>query len=663
MKDFSNGGKFVESVNELPRLKGSRLFLDLETTSGDPKIKSVDPWRNCSIAGICVKNEGSPAFYIPVKCNDPYQKYALPRESVVQWAKDTCDNHDVWINHNVKYDMHVLYNDFKIDWDKPVICTLNAQAKLYDTDRMYKGGYSLDVLSKQLLGRDIDKFGEALQVYTEHSQDYGDIHPHVLGEYGCEDVLTNEKLYEFFNREMPVDLSRVFRTECELTRVLVYNERLGIRIQPVDIEKELKVTEAKLAAIQFKLYEMFDKWLNPSSPKAMHDMVVNYFGMPVIAWNVDEDTGEQTPSFSKDALKDYLHLDAPQAFYDFIRLALGYRKYKIYHGLFLETYKDKHINGYIHPNFNQNVRTGRLSCSEPNMMQLSEMAKELVLPWKEGESLLCYDYSQIEYRTIVHYIQDSRAIRALNDNPNTDFHTHVGNQLGTAMGLPCINRKAAKQLNFQNAYGGGVEKQLKALSKLSEFTKFIEESLTSRPEYSEMSSEQRRNLLRAETELLAKRTYETYHREVPSLKRTSKDVEKVCKRRGYVFNIFGRRRHIPADKAYIAFNALNQSAAADLMKDRMVALWKMLRKTDIKMLIQVHDELVFSGPTELIDDYRTQRDICKVLEDCPVPLSVPIRAEGKKSSVSWADASNQTLSIPYEEKFGGFSHVEGASVV
>src|SRR5690606_38245884 len=150
-----------------------------------------------------------------------------------------------------------------------------------------------------------------------------------------------------------------------------------------------------------------------------------------------------------------------------------------FNNLFLESYKTKHVNGYLHPTFNQVVRTGRLSCGDPNMQQSNEAARNLIIPHEEGESILSVDYSQIEYRTIVHYINDRRAIAAFEKDPDTDFHDYVAKDIG-------VHRKPAKTLNFQNAFGAGVRKMEMALSAIPEIVNLVREQLELDPMYAKI---------------------------------------------------------------------------------------------------------------------------------------------------------------------------------
>lgn len=642
---FDNGGVLVQSVSELPRLEGGRLYLDFETTSGNPKIKSTNPHRDCKICGIGITNDRTTeAFYVPIRHNDPYRHYNLPVESVKEWLKDTFARHKFWVNQNVKYDMHALCNDLGIVFDGDVICVINALAKLYDSDRVYKGGYGLDVLSEQLLKKDIRKYEHRLSDYLVDTLDYGDIHPEVLGEYGCQDVFSVKELDEFFAANLPTEVHGVRDTEIKVTKCLFEMEQHGVRVAPIDIITTKIEVQMELLQNSVVFKELCGRYINSKSPEDMYDVVCNIFGMPVISYtNEDDDSLKSNPSFSTPTLREYYNYQAEDNFYKFLKLAIRDRELKTFFSLFLDTYEREHIDGILHPDFNQNVRTGRLSCSRPNLQQLSKLAKALILPHAEGESIIRFDYSQIEYRTIVHYIRDMQAIIAFRKDPDTDYHAHVAEQMRRSLGIASFSRKPAKQLNFQNAYGGGVKKQIQALSGLKEIVSYVESELKSNPRFLALPQEQQTEILKSRVAMLAEKTHKTYHQQVPTLKPTAKAAENACKARGYVFNLFGRRRHIPPEFAHIAFNALNQSTAADVLKWKMVELREALKGTPIKMLIQVHDELVFSGPKEIVEDPRCARDIAAILEEPieHIKLAVPLRTSGGISDKNWQEASDE----------------------
>lgn len=632
---FENG-LFVENVSELPKIEGT-FHLDFETTSGSPDKKSTNPWRDCKIAGIAIKSKDTPAYYISVAANSPYSSYNLPREPVINWLSDIFKNSHTWVNQNVKYDAHCAYNDFGLHFEGDYVDTL-TRAKLYDSERMYKGGYGLDVLSEHLLNIDIRKYEHALSAYTQHSKDYGDIHPHCLGSYACEDVNAVEKLDAFLWENLPYEVMRTARTEVGLTKELILMERRGMRVKPLDVVITQIKTLAMILHIDQQIKDLVGRWVNTTSPDDMFDVICNMFGMPIIAWtNEEDDSKESNPSFGKHALNEYLSLvNAPK---EFIELAQKSRKLKQFNNLFLEAYKTKNIDGILHPTYNQCVRTGRGSCSDPNMQQCDDSAKELIIPSEEGEALLRVDYSQIEYRTIIHYIGDRRAIKAYNENPDTDFHDYVASQIG-------IPRKPAKTLNFQNAFGGGIKKMVSSLSAMPDVVNRVKADVN----LDNIPLAKRDAFLQQKVEAYATKCYWNYHGELPTLKPVSKRAEEVCRSRGYIYTLMGRRRHIHPKHARKAFNAINQGSAADILKEKIVHLGEVLKGTGIKMIAQVHDEVVFSGPKEIINDPRTVIDIVSIMEEKTIPLSVPLRCSYGISETTWADAEHNEAKIPFGSK-------------
>ena len=131
--------------------------------------------------------------------------------------------------------------------------------------------------------------------------------------------------------------------------------------------------------------------------------------------------------------------------------------------LFWEPWLGLHVNGVLHSDNNQNVRSGRMSCSMPNNQQFNDEARALIIP-RPGYSLSVHDYSQIEYRFIVHYIKNKAAIKEYNENPETDWHQYVADELGIA-------RNPAKTLNFALCYGMGKEKTIKDLTRNKDMIK------------------------------------------------------------------------------------------------------------------------------------------------------------------------------------------------
>jgi DNA polymerase-1 len=153
---------------------------------------------------------------------------------------------------------------------------------------------------------------------------------------------------------------------------------------------------------------------------------------------------------------------------------------------------------------------------------------------------------------------------------------------------------------------------------------------------------------------------------LPGVKTTSRKAEAIAKRNGFVRNLAGRRRHIPNNKAYIAFNTLNQSSAADIMKERTVAVSEMLAGTPLRIVASVHDELLIEGPIGIVDDANTVRDVVACMEASQIKLRVPIRCSAGTSSKHWRDAGSDenTHTIQYlPENITNLSHLRVNSYV
>jgi len=202
---------------------------------------------------------------------------------------------------------------------------------------------------------------------------------------------------------------------------------------------------------------------------------------------------------------------------------------------------------------------------------------------------------------IVHYINNKEAIKAYNENPDTDFHLLQAQRCN-------IGRRPAKTVNFGMGFGMGKKKLLASLLAYGSA---------------------------AEAESI----YETYHESLPELKPTSYRAAAAARRRGYVQNLFGRRRHLPIDYAHIGFNSAVQSSAADILKSRTVAIAEAIAASglDVHIVASVHDETLFEIPLGLLERPETTRALVRLIETVPdgIALSVPIRSAAGISAESW----------------------------
>ena len=298
--------------------------------------------------------------------------------------------------------------------------------------------------------------------------------------------------------------------------------------------------------------------------------------------------------------------DYPLA-YDIVRI----KKLKGVLDKFLGAEFDRYITkeGRVHPDYNisrserYGTLSGRFSCSNPNLQQivskgeledgedtilLAKLCREVFVP-EQGCHLMSIDYSQIEYRLLVHYAvgQGSNAVREeFNTNPDTDYHAFVVKLTG-------LDRKHAKNLSFGIMYGMGVKGMAEAfnwpLSKAQEY-------------------------------------YDQYLLYMPFVKSTREKVEAVGKERGYILTIGGRRaRPKTKDHLYALLNRLNQGGSADIMKKSMLQIWEEGLHKTVPVHITVHDELVCSVPKTKEGKITALR--IKEIMETAVELRIPIKAD------------------------------------
>lgn len=627
MWQFKNGGRLIQSVDELPKFEiDGELFLDFETSSGDPKKKSVDPWRDCYVAGFGIAVNDSPAWYIPLS---HHYGENLPTEPVADWLNEVIQSSRMWINHNVKYDMHVAANSLDIRKFPKVVDTLTL-SKIIDSDRMTKGGYGLDILSLHWLHEDIREYQIAMRPYLEGSRnkDYGAVPADIMGAYCCQDVITNRRLWQYIYAQLPEQCERVWNNEIGLTSLLFNVEQTGMLIDDLELKKKEFELYCRMSLIDEKMESIAGRPFRAAVNEDCYDVLCNQYGLPVLAWTEeredDDDEPAGNPSFDKHALRAYLSRpDSPR---DLVRLMLEYRELNTLNNFFVRRYQERAVNGRMHPSYNQLVRTGRMSCKHPNAQQLNKDAKKLIHP-SPGFVFIACDYSQIEFRLMMHYIRDRDAIAAYAENPDTDFHDWVAELCG-------INRKAAKNVNFAMGFGAGRKKVLKMLASNADL---VEELITRVQDLPEVERVAAFSKL---CEDRAREVFETYHARLPGLKRTSRVACQLAEERGFVFNLLGRRRHLPLTRAHIAFNTLNQGSAADIIKEQMLELVGYLSQWGARMIAQVHDELLMEVPESEVNDPRLRATVLDVLEHPRVELRVPLRCTWGFSGEHWHGASS-----------------------
>lgn len=626
MERLADNVFMVESVEELPKVFCKELFLDVETTSFNPKRGGDNPWGGDRICGLSVTWDDHPeVYYVPVRHDGLFVNIDV--DGFRAWLARTLADAPEWINHSVKFDAHLCLAD-GAEPSKRLIDTL-VLAKIHDTDRMQ---YGLKVLMKDWLDMPPDERDDVERyLKSVKSKNFGDVPPDILGRYAAKDVIANRALYRMLQREKYDGAP--WEHEIALTSVLLRIERHGFSIDKLEVKKELARTSKKIIDLASKIAELTGREYSGSSTW-IYDLLVNVNGLPILLFN--DKTGR--PTFNKRALKMYESVCSGELL-SVVKAIAELRIEDQYRGLFLEPFLELSKDGRIHPSYNQLVRTGRMSCRNPNIQQQNKRSKKLLHP-DPGRCFISCDYSQIEFRLIAHYSRDEDVIRAYNEDPDTDFHDLVTSII---YGIPIEKvtkalRKKGKTINFGMGYGMGKRKLLMTLMSdpdiIAEVTAELDAEGVLEPELRKSEFDQR-------CEARALDVYSKYHERMPGIHNVSRSASDVCKRRGFVFNPYGRRRHLPVKFARKAFNSIVQGGAMDIIKEAMVRCDQdeYLQERDVYIVANVHDEIVFSAPVERMLDKDLHDHIVRILESPSVAFRVPIRVGLGVSAKSWAEAA------------------------
>lgn len=405
--------------------------------------------------------------------------------------------------------------------------------------------------------------------------------------------LQNQEMWELFTTlEMP------------LIRVLYEMEQNGVRCNLAVLDQIAAQTQAKISALSTQIYQEAGHEFNINSPKQLATVLYDELGLKA---------GKKR-STSADVLEKLIHV------HPIIALLLEHRKYaKLYSTYAVGLSKHVHDDGRIHTIFHQTqTQTGRLSSSDPNLQNISvreESGKEIRKAFVAGDGcvLMSADYSQIELRMLAHMADEQEMIQAFNHH--VDIHTKTAMEIFDvdADAVDATMRRTAKTVNFGIVYGQsdfGLSEQL-GISR-REAREFIDK----------------------------------YFASYPRIRTFMDDTIAYCEEHGYVKTLFQRRRYIPEihDKNYMmrefgkraAMNAPIQGSAADLIKVAMLRIAKAMRERQVKskMILQIHDELIFEVPLE---EQELMKEIVETGMQQAMTLKVALIAEASVGK-SWYDA-------------------------
>jgi len=503
------------------------------------------------------------------------------------------------IGHNLKYDLKVLRN-YGIEVKAPLFDTLIAHYLINPDMR-----HNMDVLAETYLNYSPQPISELIGKKGKTQGSMREVPLEEQTQYAVEDADITLQLKQHFEKELKAADTRTLydKVELPLVEVLTAMECEGINLDTAFL-KELSVGLANdIVQLEKAIFEAAGTTFNLASPKQLGPILFEKLKL------VDKPKKTKTGQYS--TAEEVLSVLAKE--HTIVSDILDWRSLQKLQNTYVEALP-KEINsrtGRVHTVYNQAVAaTGRLSSNNPNLQNIpirterGQQVRKAFIPRDENHVLMAADYSQIELRIIAALSKDEGMLSAFNNNE--DIHTataakvfHVPLEKVTRQ-----QRSNAKTVNFGIVYG-----------------------------VSAFGLSQQTDLNRTE----AKELIETYYATYPQLRAYIQDQIDFARDHGYVTTVLGRRRYlrdINSQNAIVrgaaernAVNAPIQGSAADIIKLAMIAIQKRLSKENwkAKMLLQVHDELVFDVPKSEVESLKymvkTEMENAFKLE---VPLIVDI---------------------------------------
>ncbi|MBH2002488.1 MAG: DNA polymerase I [Moraxellaceae bacterium] len=566
--------------------RADHFAIDTETTNLD--------YRIAELVGFSVAFDANDAYYVPVAHDYEGAPEQLNREQILEQIKPILENEQVRkIGHHLKYDAHIFANHgITIQgWYFDTMLAsyvLNAAATRHGMDdvaRLYLS--HLTTTFEQIAGK-----GAKQKTFNQ-------IELEVAAHYAAEDAHVTYRLYEVLKAKLhshPELVNILHNIEMPVARVLTGMEEDGIKLDHQFLDQLSVEFSETIQTLEAQAAELAGEAFNVASPKQVGEVLFEKLGL-----KGGKKTATGQYSTSESILEKIEH---PLA--EVILEHRGLAKLK-------NTYTDRLVEQShdtthrVHTSYHQALTaTGRLSSTDPNLQNIPirtpigrQIRKAFIAP--EGRVLLAADYSQIELRLMAHFSQDDALVHAFQQGQ--DVHRRTASEvLGIAIeDVTNDQRRQAKAVNFGLLYG------------MSEF------GLT-----------RQLGFTREESRSYIARYFQRYPGVLDYMERT----RQIAREQGFVETILGRRLYTPdimatnkmikqaAERA--AINAPLQGSAADIIKLAMIAVDKILPKDQAKLLLQVHDELVFEVDIAIAD--KLSKQIAEVMQSV-LEISVPFVVE------------------------------------
>lgn len=575
----------------LGKLKSSDLFaFDTETTSLN--------YMDAELVGVSFSVSSGEAAYLPVAHDYLDAPEQLDRAHILASLKPLLENSDIKkVGQHLKYDKNVLAN-----------YGINLQGIAFDTMlesyvlNSVATRHDMDSLSEMYLGQSTIHFEDVAGKGAKQIT-FNQVPLDKAAPYAAEDADITLRLHNVIWQKLNEEgLVNVFKDiELPLIPVLAKMEQFGVLIDSQKLAQQSQDLAVRILELEKEVHDLAGEEFNLGSPKQLQEILYKKMDLPVL-----KKTPKGAPSTAEEVLQE---------------LAINYPLPKLlmeYRGLskLKNTYTDKlpkMINartGRVHTSYHQAITaTGRLSSTEPNLQNIPIRTEEgrrvrQAFIARTGYKIVAADYSQIELRIMAHLSSDKGLLNAF--ATGQDIHTATASEVfDTPLEEVSIDqRRNAKAINFGLIYGMsafGLSKQL--------------------------------NIPRHD----AQKYMDLYFERYPSVLIYMEDTRQIAKEKGYVSTVFGRRLYLPeinannglrrksAERA--AINAPMQGTAADIIKKAMIAVdeWiETLPVDDVRMIMQVHDELVFEIKQYKLAEY--QNKVITLMEQA-VTLNVPLIVE------------------------------------
>ena len=592
----------LKSIDDLSMVENlineSKCFaFDTETTS----IDSLE----AELVGVSFSFEANSGYYLPIAHQE---KTAISRDEALRWLKQIIEaSQDKVIGQNLKYDLQVLRNH-QINIKRFYADTMLMSYSINST----ASRHNLDALAEYYLNIKTIKFEDVMGKGKNKLKNFSEVPIKEATNYAAEDADITLQLYRTFETKIDDKTTKMLQEiEYPMIFVLMEMEATGALIDIKHLNSLSNNFGSKLINLVQKIHKHSGVVFNIDSPKQLSEVLFDKMGI-------------ETKGLKKTSSGYYSTSEAVlQKLADENEIIKDILEYRTLAKL-KSTYTDKlseicDLGSRVHTSYHQAVTsTGRLSSSDPNLQNIPIRTKDGIVIREafiapQGKKLLAIDYSQIELRLMAHYSNDEIMVKSFNNNE--DIHKRTASEI-FGVDIQDVDdgmRRKAKTINFGLLYG------------MSAFGLSNQLSVT-----------------RAEADIFLESYFDRYS----GVSAFMKNIVEDAKGKKYVETLHGRKIHVPNIESsnYLmrqaseraAINGPLQGSAADIIKIAMIKIAEWIEGNDqeIKMILQVHDELIFEVPGSYVEE--NIQPIIKLMEQS-TEINVPLKAEYGFGS-NWREA-------------------------